>query len=56
MCIPGGGAAPACNTTPDGAVASPASAIRARTCWTDRDGTDHSVTLDSVRWDETRVP
>jgi type IV pilus assembly protein PilV len=56
MCIPGGGATPACNTIPDGAVASPASAIRARTCWTDRDGVDHSVTLDSVRWDETRVP
>ena len=55
-CAANGGNVPACNTQPDAGVVSPASAIRSRTCWTDKDGTNHSVTLDTVRWDETRVP
>jgi prepilin-type N-terminal cleavage/methylation domain-containing protein len=50
------GAAPACTTDPDGAVAVQASAIRTRTCWTDRQGVAHSVTLDSMRWNENAVP
>ncbi len=50
------GAAPACTTDPDGAVAVQASAIRTRTCWTDRRGVAHSVTLDSMRWNENAVP
>ena len=28
------------------------SAIRVRTCWTDKNGSNRSVTLDSLRWDE----
>jgi len=50
------GGAPACTTDPDGAVAVQASAIRTRTCWTDRQGVAHSVTLDTMRWNENAVP
>ena len=41
---------PACVTSPDVAVEPDVSAIRARTCWTDTNGTPHSVTLDTLRW------
>ena len=41
---------------PDVAVAVASSAIRSRTCWTDTNGDDHSVTLDTVRWNENVVP
>ncbi len=33
-----------------------ASAIRVRTCWTDSGGNNHSVTLDTVRWNESATP
>lgn len=39
-------AAAACD--PAGAAAVQSTAIRARTCWTDRHGTLHAVTLDSL--------
>jgi type IV pilus assembly protein PilV len=55
-CLLNGANAPACSTVPDAAVPSPASAIRTRTCWVDVNGTNHSVTLDTIRWDETVVP
>ncbi len=48
--------APACATDPDATMAVPVSAIRARTCWTDRNGVNHSVTLDTIRWDENVTP
>ncbi|MBI4683258.1 MAG: prepilin-type N-terminal cleavage/methylation domain-containing protein [Nitrospirae bacterium] len=48
--------APACAANPDAAVVSPVSAIRTRTCWTDTDGTIHSVELDTLRWDENVIP
>ncbi len=44
--------APACASDPDNALTVPVSAIRARTCWTDSNGVNHSVTLDTIRWDE----
>jgi prepilin-type N-terminal cleavage/methylation domain-containing protein len=40
---------PTCATVPDGAFAINASAIRARTCWVDKNGVNHSVTFDTVR-------
>jgi len=40
---------PTCATVPDGAFPVNASAIRARTCWVDKEGTNHSVTFDTVR-------
>lgn len=40
---------PTCATVPDGTVSVNASAIRARTCWVDEDGVNHSVTFDTVR-------
>jgi prepilin-type N-terminal cleavage/methylation domain-containing protein len=46
------GLATACTSDPDATMAVPVSAIRVRTCWTDKDGLPHSVTLDSIRWDE----
>lgn len=50
------GGAPACTTDPDGAVAVQVSAIRTRSCWTDRRGVIHAVTLDTIRWNENAVP
>ncbi len=47
---------PTCASDPDGSEAVQVSAVRARTCWTDRNGINHSVTLDSVRWNEDVVP
>ena len=43
---------PTCAFDPDGAKVVPVSAVRARTCWSDRNGTNHSVTIDSLRWEE----
>jgi len=40
---------PTCATVPDGAFPVNASAIRARTCWVDKNGVNHSVTFDTVR-------
>ncbi|NOX19819.1 MAG: prepilin-type N-terminal cleavage/methylation domain-containing protein [Nitrospirae bacterium] len=37
----------ACNT-----AVSNVAIIRLRTCWKDRNGADHSVTFDTIRWDE----
>lgn len=51
-----GGAAPACSSDPDGGMAVQVSAVRARTCWTDKNGVNHSVTLDSLRWNENVIP
>lgn len=45
-----------CNGDPDGTMAVQSSAIRVRTCWTDRDGTNHAVSLDTVRWNENVTP
>ncbi len=42
-----GAGAPACLVIP-GATVVQSTAIRARTCWTDRQGTAHAVTLDSL--------
>lgn len=46
------GLMPSCASDPDTTMAVPVSAVRVRTCWTDKDGLPHSVTLDSIRWDE----
>jgi type IV pilus assembly protein PilV len=48
--------AAACSSVPDGAVASPVTAIKVRTCWTDKSGVVHSVTMDTMRWDENVTP
>ena len=45
-----------CASIPDGSTASAVSAIRTRTCWTDKNGTSYSVTLDTLRWNENVVP
>ena len=45
-----------CDSDPDDASAVPVSAIRARACWNDKNGATHSVTLDSLRWDENVIP
>lgn len=45
-----------CSVTPDGATAVRSTAIRARTCWSDKNGVAHSVTIDSLRWDENAIP
>lgn len=46
-----------CTMDPDGASVVPMSAIRVRSCWTDlKTGATHSVTLDTVRWNENVVP
>jgi type IV pilus modification protein PilV len=44
-----GAVAPTCATIPDGAFPVNASSIRARTCWVDKNGVNHSVTFDTVR-------
>jgi type IV pilus assembly protein PilV len=46
----------ACTSDPDTGRVVPVSAIRARTCWTDKSGATHSVTIDTLRWDESVVP
>ena len=46
------GLVPTCTFDPDGAKVVQVSAVRARTCWSDRNGTNHSVTIDSLRWAE----
>ena len=43
--------AASCTSAPGG-VTVPVSAVRARACWTDKSGGVHSVTMDSLRWDE----
>ncbi|NOZ70286.1 MAG: prepilin-type N-terminal cleavage/methylation domain-containing protein [Deferribacteres bacterium] len=48
--------APACISDPDATVIVPVSVIRVRTCWSDRNGVNHSVTLDTIRWDENATP
>jgi len=40
-----------CTTVPGG-VTVPVSAIRTRTCWTDKSGGVHAVTMDSSRWNK----
>ncbi len=40
-----------CTAVPGG-VTVPVSAIRVRSCWTDKTGDIHSVTMDSLRWNE----
>ena len=45
-----------CVSVADGATATAVSAVRARTCWLDKNGNNHSVTLDTLRWDENAVP
>ncbi len=51
-----GNLAAACTSDPDGTMIVSVSAIRARTCWTDKSGGNHSVTLDTLRWNENVVP
>ncbi|MBI5739673.1 MAG: prepilin-type N-terminal cleavage/methylation domain-containing protein [Nitrospirae bacterium] len=42
---------------PDGASVVPVSAVRVRACWNDlKTGAPHSVTLDTVRWNENVIP
>ena len=49
------GLVPSCTQDPDTTVVVPVSAVRVRTCWTDKDGLPHSVTLDSIRWNENET-
>ena len=44
-------AAPGCAESPDNMLIMNVSAVRTRTCWTDKHGVLHSVSLDSVRSD-----
>jgi prepilin-type N-terminal cleavage/methylation domain-containing protein len=46
-CAPAG--APGCVESPDNLLIMNISAVRTRTCWTDKHGVMHSVSLDSVR-------
>lgn len=48
--------APNCTRDPDGGSAVAVSSIRSRACWTDKNGTTHSVTLDTLRWNENVLP
>ncbi len=41
-----------CSSDPDAGNDTPTSAVRVRTCWSDKNGSDKSVTLDSIRWDK----
>jgi type IV pilus assembly protein PilV len=50
------GLASSCLTDPDSTLVSASSAIRVRTCWTDKNNTNRSVTLDTLRWDENVTP
>ncbi len=50
-----------CTPAPPGACAGGAAmnnvkAIAVRVCWTDKNGGNHSVTLNGVKWDETATP
>jgi prepilin-type N-terminal cleavage/methylation domain-containing protein len=45
-----------CSQDPDATVTVAVSAIRSRTCWQDKNGGWHSVTLDSLRWDDNVTP
>jgi Tfp pilus assembly protein PilV len=52
---------PLCNPAPPAACAGDAamdsiSAIAVRVCWIDKQGGNHSVTLNGVKWDETATP
>jgi prepilin-type N-terminal cleavage/methylation domain-containing protein len=44
------------NGDPDNAVTVPVSALRSRTCWQDKNECFHSVTIDSIRWNENVTP
>lgn len=41
-----------CSVDPDTTQVVQSSAIRVRACWTDKNGSSRSVTLDSLRWNE----
>jgi prepilin-type N-terminal cleavage/methylation domain-containing protein len=50
-----------CNPVPtvacvDGASMDNISAISVRVCWVDKNGDNHSVTLNRIKWDETATP
>ncbi|NOY39148.1 MAG: type IV pilus modification protein PilV [Nitrospirae bacterium] len=50
-----------CNPVPPGTCAGGAAmnnvkALAVRVCWTDKNGGNHSVTLNGVKWDETATP
>ena len=46
------GLAAVCSADPDNTIVVPSSAIRVRTCWTDKNGSTRSVTIDALRWNE----
>jgi len=46
------GLAALCSVDPDTTRIVQSSAIRVRTCWTNKNGSNRSVTMDSIRWDE----
>ncbi|MEC4686510.1 MAG: type IV pilus modification protein PilV [Nitrospirota bacterium] len=50
-----------CTPAPPGACAGGAGmnnvkALAVRVCWTDKNGSNHTVTLNGVKWDETATP
>lgn len=45
-----------CTSDTDATTTAAVSAIRSRTCWQDKNGDFHSVSMDSLRWDENVVP
>ncbi|MGQ9570331.1 MAG: type IV pilus modification PilV family protein [Thermodesulfovibrionales bacterium] len=52
---------PLCEPSPTatctaGASMNNLSAISVRVCWIDKNGGNHSVTLDGIKWDETATP
>jgi len=46
------GLAVVCTVDPDTTRIVQSSAIRVRTCWTEKNGANRSVTMDSLRWNE----
>jgi type IV pilus modification protein PilV len=46
------GLAAVCSVDPDTTRIVQSSAIRVRTCWTNKNGSNRSVTMDSLRWNE----
>jgi len=51
------GLAANCTNDPDGASVVPVSAVRVRACWNDlKTGAPHSVSLDTLRWNENVIP
>jgi prepilin-type N-terminal cleavage/methylation domain-containing protein len=50
------GLAAVCTSDPDPAVVVQSSAVRIRSCWTDKNGVVHSTTLDTIRWNENVIP